>query len=266
MPDTFAHIPPVSPIHSLGHLWEVCRNRYFHSERKTWAFRGQSSSNFLLTSKVARAKPMLGMPERFEESIFRSFKRYALQYRSPEPEWTDWEWLALAQHHGLPTRLLDWTYNPLVALYFAVEGTPGEDGIVYALQAETPTTPGGLNIGNPFNLNTPVKYLPSVVTRRIWVQEGIFVVQTDLRKPLTHHELPPGWKIETLLVPGALKREIRYGLYRFGVHRASLFPDIDGLTAFLEWQHEVLPLGEAVDDLVPSEDFGDMRSAPSREQ
>ena len=64
---------------------------------------------------------------RAERAILRDFKRTAIPFLAMQPE-NEWEWLALAQHHGLPTRLLDWTTNPLVAAYFACsDSSEGED-------------------------------------------------------------------------------------------------------------------------------------------
>ncbi len=232
-------ISSVGTISSVDELTALCRKRYFPESRYSWVFRGQSSTEFTLLPKVGRVSHTSATREKFESSIFNIFKRSACQYLSSYPM-SDWEWLALAQHHGLPTRLLDWSYNPLVALYFAVEDRTNEDGLLFALYAKRQVPHSSMQSQSPFAVTKPMKYLPPVVARRIWVQEGIFVIHAHLEVPLDH-DLRPEWRLEAVDVPAIAKQKLRYELYRMGVHRAALFPDLDGLTAHLQWNHGVRP-------------------------
>src|SRR5581483_2951247 len=108
----------------------------------TWLFRGHRVSKWLLQCaldrpETRRHRGKLTRSE-YEQAIFNEFKRRAVAYLRAEPQ-NDWEWLALAQHHGLPTRLLDWTTNPLIALYFAVTARAGdEDAAVYGYRHNFP--------------------------------------------------------------------------------------------------------------------------------
>jgi len=80
-------------------------------------FRGQSYDGYPLRPSIQRFPAKDHEILHTEKNLFNSFKKQALPYLGAKPD-NDWDWLAIAQHHGLPTRLLDWTSNPLAALWF----------------------------------------------------------------------------------------------------------------------------------------------------
>ncbi|HED2715663.1 TPA: FRG domain-containing protein, partial [Enterobacter asburiae] len=87
---------------------------------KNIVYRGMTNAKWELKPSIGRLDIEDSAREATERLIFEQFKQQALPYLDFTPR-NEWEWLALAQHHGLPTRLLDWTTNPLIALYFSVE-------------------------------------------------------------------------------------------------------------------------------------------------
>jgi len=225
-------------IGSVSEFLTVAAARYFVEPRGRWVFRGHSDASFKLTPSVGRAIHTSRSRSKYEESLFDIFSREARGYLPDLPD-DKWERLALAQHHGLPTRLLDWTYNPLVALYFAVAAHQGVDGRVYALRAITKASEA-VRGPSPFSITVPVKYYPCIVTARIRAQEGLFIACVELERPLDEN-LRSGWEISCHLIPSERKEAILYELFRLGIHASSLFPDVDGLAARLKWQHSVSP-------------------------
>jgi FRG domain len=230
---------PDDEVYDLENFNAILSKNYFILPRGDWVFRGHSSESFELISKVGRGSHTSRTRGKFESSIFDMFKRSAVQYLEKAPR-NDWEWLAIAQHHGLPTRLLDWSFNPFVALYFAVEDRLDEDGVVYALNAPKKLPQKIIETASPFKIKKPMKFLPNIVAPRLWEQEGLFIVSSNIDVPFTD-KLRSDWALEKLIVPASAKQRLRYELYRLGVHRAALFPDLDGLTAYLQYQHSVHP-------------------------
>lgn len=229
----------MASISSVTDLVTLASDNYFTEQRGRWVFRGHSNANYELIPSVGRGKHTAKSRERYEQGLFDIFKREAKAYTDALPT-SDWEWLSLAQHHGLPTRMLDWTYNPLVALYFAVEAQEDSDGKFFALRAVRGDQDRALP-PSPFGIDGPVKFFPNVITPRIRAQEGVFVVCQKIESPLNLN-LPTDWTVEEHIVPFGKKKDLRYQLFRLGIHTSSLFPDLDGLSARLKWQHQVLPL------------------------
>ena len=154
------------------------------------------------------------------------FKEKALPYLEFNLT-SDWDWLALGQHHGLPTRLLDWTRNPLVACYFAVETMWDDDSVIY-------TYCDNNNISveecpNPFECDKVGKLIPRHLTRRITAQGGLFTIHPNPYEPFESD------KIEKIIIPNDIRLDLKNILNKYGIDRFALFPDLDGLAVHIEW-------------------------------
>ena len=111
-------------------LYENTWNPALQRFRSDYAYRGMTRARQDLTTTLMR---LGGNFHELEAHLLRNFKKYALQTAVPTN--SEWNWLAVAQHHGLPTRLLDWTYSPYVALHFATDDTEKYDreGVIWAV-------------------------------------------------------------------------------------------------------------------------------------
>jgi len=204
-------------------------------------FRGQRA-DWPLIPKLARIdadRPILDA----ERTMLKAFKQQSLPFLSMTPA-TDWDWLALAQHYGLATRLLDWTLNPLVALWFSVR-KPAEstrDGVVWMFR---PTDDDfAQETEDPFSGNRTKAFRPNHITDRIRVQSGYFTVHkfvSSAHKFVTFN-LIGRYKpqLTKLVIPGKSFPEMRYRLDQFGVNQSVLFPDLAGLCAHTQWLHSFL--------------------------
>jgi type I restriction enzyme M protein len=166
---------------------------------------------------------------RAERAILRDFKRTAPPFLPFIPR-DDWEWLALAQHHGLPTRLLDWTTNPLVGAYFACSGSSEtEDSVIYALRDGKFLDLTGFP--DPFALKSVALVRPAHVTARLSAQDGVFTAHPDPRVAFTHP------KLTTISIPRRVRHVILRDISRNGVNIEKLFPGLDGICAKIRFEY-----------------------------
>jgi len=214
-------------------------------------YRGQSDV-WPLQPKLARVKQRDGVSKTdLESALMKDLKNQSLGLLDINPP-TEWDWLALAQHHGLATRLLDWTTNPLVALWFAVRepakvkkgGKERLPGIVWGFNPAHKDYADPDGALGPYDVTKTTVFRPKHVTRRIVAQAGWFTVHRydPGKKDFTTLEhigrLKP--RLRSALIPGESFSEIRDDLGRMGVSHASMFPDLDGLCKDILWNHTLL--------------------------
>jgi hypothetical protein len=228
-----------------------------HRVHSTLVFRGLARSSYRNISSLAR---LTGDYSSLERHLLRNFRKYAHRQR-PGP--TTWDWLALAQHHGLPTRLLDWTFSPLVALHFATATWNDEPSALWAVdcegahallperlqhaleregalvfttemlaeQAPTLSHLDALSVSDdePFCLF----FEPPSLDERIVNQAAVLSAMSDARCHMEDFlDAHPGlWRVWE--IPPDVKADVRERLDQANITERVLLPGLDGLAAWL---------------------------------
>ena len=248
--------PPYQVIHldSWQHFVEFVTNPPYSN----WAFRGQSDARWPLFSVLSRYFISFGLKEESwaykEMRTLRIFKRKSHLFLDHIPDSDDnFQWLALMQHHGAPTRLLDLTWSPYVAAFFALDRSTS-DAAVWALNFSKVNGPhhaeiygGNLQRSKNFNrfIKSPVPLVgigdPYVMNRRLIAQSGTFAVPGILNKPvediLSGYPDPSNTLVKFILAKGIRDLGMRE-LYRMNITPATLFPDLDGLARSMAYELE----------------------------
>ena len=249
---------PINTVSSWRELDDAISEISRPSERhahSTVVFRGLARTGYSHVSSLARLR---GDYPSLERHLLRNFRKYA-HLRAPGP--TMWDWLALGQHHGLPTRLLDWTFSPLVALHFATASWRNDDALLLAVDCQgahdlLPSPLQGVLEREGALLFTTemlaeqapsleqfdrcahedpflVFFEPPSLDERIINQAAVLSTFSDASCHMDdwmeeHPELWRAWRI-----PADVKREVRDRLDQAHVNERVLMPGLDGLAAWL---------------------------------
>jgi hypothetical protein len=246
---------------SWTHLHELLFADSWHEglarHRSDFVFRGEATTRGRLATSLQR---LGGNYADVERHLLRSFRKYAERSSVPADEL--WHWLALAKHHGLATRMLDWTYSPYVALHFATARRDEyrEDGLIWMvdfvkvnqllpkrlkkameeegmnamsadlLHQEAPSLQDFDRLGEDFI----VFFEPPALDQRIVNQYALFSLmpspQAQMHEWLERHpELS-----RRVVVPAGLKWEVRDKLDQANITERVLFPGLDGLAVWLK--------------------------------
>ena len=235
-------------VNSIEDVLTTLPNQYTANKDTVW-FRGHAQDRWALTPTLYRGKYKL----EHEPTLLTRFKQNALPLLQYRPN-SSWEWLFLMRHHGCPTRLLDWTESPLVALYFACQDENDNDkfnGHLWCLLPTVLNEHWGLTGAHPgdipaFGLGpyledyTPEKVATTPGLRkqpaaaiapreagRMSVQQSVFTIHHVKTEAIdTFGDKSHIWRLN---IPSTSKQKIRKQLATLGVSRLSIFSDLDSV-------------------------------------
>jgi len=219
-------VKPVTSVRAIVQAFE--KENMLHDKRQELLMRGEDSDAFMPTAGIFRP----GVDGKLEKRLFEAFRHLIPAHSNVDPS-DDWMVLWLAQHHGVPTRLLDWTRSPLVATYFAVENDTPCDAAVWVIRGFK-SEPAVSGAGSPFAIKTMMKVWPLAITPRVQAQSSIFTIHPDGRD--LRHYLSSDVTVQKFVIPQAERARFRRQLDFLGVNRSTIFPDLDGLGTWLKWR------------------------------
>lgn len=199
-----------------------------------WVFRGLGDDAYDLVPTIGRSPSYNSARER---AVIDVFGRRITEYVDNPKALDDWDIIGLAQHHGAPTRLMDWTSNPLVAAYFATSAKgKGGDPVIVARRVD----PSEILEPefNPDPLTSATGFvLPRFFTFRISSQNGLFSVHSDPTKPLFDHRSMKFSRLK-FTIPIRHRRYFQRRLFYFGFDAQRIMGGVDGVGSRLKWQYD----------------------------
>lgn len=243
--------------------WDEFDSHVEKLDHRDWLFRGQSDRKYELKSSLFRlfediqqiTLPHKGMEWRFkkdthERLLIEQFQAHAHLYLATLPQKEDiLEWLAIMQHYGAPTRMLDVTLSPHIAAYFALEAGHG-DCCIYTFNHKMFTQIDEKELGKDYKITIFddhryeksffIPYEPKMMNERLVAQQGLFLVPSTnyqtLEEILEIYGYEKGEASKKYIIPSHLRYEGMRRLRRMNITSATLFPGIDGFCKSLRYQ------------------------------
>jgi hypothetical protein len=220
---------------------------------------------FVLSRGQSREYDLLPSALRLDKNNNRKYSRADIQYflnefkvsshnymKFPSDIKNDYEWMVYAQHYGIPTRLLDFTYSHVVSLMFAVEDAfqdeenhnaevwflnPTELNNKFANRSEILNIANG-EIFNLDNYDGPVAIKARKLNDRINAQNGLFVYFQDTNLPL--NKMVDEKILRRLVIKGEYKKDILASLYSMGIGFTTLYPELPSVSKDIIMKKSIL--------------------------